>query len=401
MSSVSSKIQETLDPCVVLMKKMIAQYEEGWADKGGIFSLAQGIVYWEPPDSVKSAIEQAVTTNTMHLYGPDEGLPELREALTTKLREENNLSNHHVMVTSGANQAYMNCVLSLLEGGDQAVFFRPYYFNHIMATQLAIGDAGVLLGECDERGVPKLEWLEEQLKSDSSIKIVTLTNPGNPTGVNLERDVVERIVELCRKHNKWLILDCTYEHFQLDSKDVSVFPGFSGKHVIHIFSFSKGYALAGYRCGYIVVSKEADDLYQQMRKAQDTIPICPSRFSQYAALGALSAGRQWVIDKVETLASGREAILEALSPLDQIMGGSGAMYLMAKLPTQNNDDQEVARFLVKEHGVAIIPGSYCGFPGWIRVCYSNLPPGQCVQAAERLADGIRDICRHECIRKEG
>eukprot|EP00546_Thalassionema_frauenfeldii_P017780 CAMPEP_0178905822 /NCGR_PEP_ID=MMETSP0786-20121207/6488_1 /TAXON_ID=186022 /ORGANISM="Thalassionema frauenfeldii, Strain CCMP 1798" /LENGTH=270 /DNA_ID=CAMNT_0020577471 /DNA_START=339 /DNA_END=1151 /DNA_ORIENTATION=- len=260
-----------------------------------------------------------------------------------------------------------------------------------MATQLAIGNAGVLLGDCNKEGIPDVAWLEEQLTSNSSIRMVTLTNPGNPTGVNLENHILGSIVKLCEKHNRWLILDCTYEHFQYNTKNLSSFPGFSGKHVIHIFSFSKGYALAGYRCGYIVVSKEADGLYQQMLKAQDTIPICPSRFSQHAALGALSAGRQWVLDKVETLALGREAILEALGPLDEIMGGTGAMYFMAKLPSHNDDDEEVARFLVRNHGIAIIPGSYCGFPGWIRVCYSNLPPDQCAHAARRLAAGVKDI----------
>ena len=376
------------------MKKMIAEYESEWNDKGGIFSLAQGVVYWEPPDSVSASLQQGIRTNTLHLYCPDEGLPELREAIQVKLSNENNLSDHHVMVTSGANQAFMNCILTLLGDGDQCVFFRPYYFNHIMATQLAVGDAGIVLGECDDHGVPDLTWLDRELQSNLSVKAVTLTNPGNPTGVNLDAHVLQRVVDLCRQHNKWLILDCTYEHFQHNSRDTSVFPCFPDPHVIHIFSFSKGFALAGYRCGYVVVAKEASDMYQQMRKVQDTIPICSSRFSQFAAVGALHAGRSWVINKVNTLTTGRDAILEALSPLKQVMGGSGAMYVMGKLPDHNNDDETVARTLVQSFGVAVIPGSYCGFPGWIRVCYSNLPPDQCEKAAARLADGVRDLCTH-------
>jgi aspartate/methionine/tyrosine aminotransferase len=134
-----NKVLETLDSCVVLMKKMIAEYESEWKDKGGIFSLAQGVVYWEPPDSVAPALQAGIQMNTLHLYCPDEGLPELREAIQVKLRNENNLSDHHVMVTAGANQGYMNCILALLGDGDQCAFFQPYYFNHIMATQLAVG----------------------------------------------------------------------------------------------------------------------------------------------------------------------------------------------------------------------------------------------------------------------
>ncbi|KAI2498595.1 Aminotransferase class I and II [Fragilaria crotonensis] len=123
MPSMGNKVLETLDPCVVLMKKMIAEYEAEWKDKGGIFSLAQGVVYWEPPDTVAAALQVGIQTNTLHLYCPDEGLPELREAIQIKLRNENNLSDHHNMVTAGANQGYINCVLTLLGDGDQCVFF--------------------------------------------------------------------------------------------------------------------------------------------------------------------------------------------------------------------------------------------------------------------------------------
>lgn len=391
MLSPGSKVQETLDPCVVLMKKMISEYELEWKDRGGIFSLAQGVVYWDPPELVMKSLQEGILTNTLHLYGPDEGLPELRHAIEQKLRDENHLSNHHIMITAGANQAYMNCILTLLGDGDQCVFFRPYYFNHIMATQLAVGNAGVVLGECSGEGVPDLAWLEQELVSNSCVKAVTVTNPGNPTGVSLGQDILKRLVEMCQQHNKWLVLDCTYEHFDHNSDDTSTFRCFEDSHVIQIFSFSKGFALAGFRCGYVVVSKQSGELYQQMRKVQDTIPICPARFSQHAAMGALSTGRTWVTDKVKTLKTGRDAILEALSPLEQVMGGSGAMYVMGKLPKDKNDDQAAARFLVKDHGVAVIPGTYCGFPGWIRVCYSNLPPEQCQEAAQRLARGISDL----------
>lgn len=261
-----------------------------------------------------------------------------------------------------------------------------------MATQLAVGNSGVVLGDCSDEGVPDLEWLDRELSSNVAVKVVTLTNPGNPTGVNLERDVLQRVVDLCKQHGKWLVLDCTYEHFQHNRKDTSTFECFEDPHVIQIFSFSKGFALAGYRCGYIVASKESDHLYQQMRKVQDTIPICPSRFSQHAALGALDAGRPWVADKIKTLETGREAILQALSPLEQVMGGTGAMYVMGKLPAKHSDDEAVARSFVKDYGVAVIPGTFCGFPGWIRVCYSNLNPELCVKAADRLSLGIQQLC---------
>jgi len=343
-------VLETLDPCVVLMKQMIAEYADLWAEKDGVYSLAQGVVYWEPPETVNEAINDAMRNPDkyqLHTYCPDEGLPELREALVEKLERENYLSHHDVMVTSGANQAFVNCAVTLLSQGDKCIVFKPYYFNHVMAVQMTQGNAGLVVGSCSNEGIPDMDWLDETLAKDKAIRMVTVVNPGNPTGVSLKRDVLQRIVDTCGKYGVWLILDCTYQHFdhcranKLPGDDSHNFPGFPEEHVIHIFSFSKGHALAGFRCGYIVISQVSEmgqQAYQQMLKVQDTIPICPARISQVAALGALKAGRSWVLDQVSTLDTGREAILEALSPMEITFGGTGAMYVMGKLP-DGMDDQ--------------------------------------------------------------
>jgi len=399
----SNKVLETLDPCVVLMKSLVSDYAHAWEDRGGIYSLAQGVVYWEPPKATFEAISNAVKepeTFALHTYCPDEGLPAFRKELRKKIAEQNALTHHDVMVTAGANQAYVNCVLTLLSKNDKCAVFKPYYFNHVMAVQMVQGNEALVVGPCDDQGIPDLAWLDSALENDSSIRVVTLTNPGNPTGVSLARDILQKAVDICGKYCVWLVLDMTYEHFDhanANSVPGVPFAGFPETHVIHIFSFSKGYALAGFRCGYIALSNKEEpgqQAYQQMLKVQDTIPICPSRISQIAAMGALSAGRTWVDEKVATLDTGRTAILEALSPLEASFGGTGAMYIMAKLP-DGMDDQEVARQLVEGYGVAIIPGSFCGFPGWIRVCYSNLPPKECQVAAKRLADGIEDLCNND------
>ena len=278
----SEQVQETLDPCVVLMKQMISEYAHLWKDSGGVDSLAQGVVYWEPPPTVNEAITYAMENAEkyqLHTYCPDEGLSELREALQQKLKEQNELETHNVMVTAGANQAYVNCVLTLLSQGDKCVIFEPYYFNHVMAIQMTQGNDALVIGDCSDEGIPDVVWLEKVLEEDKSIRMVTVVNPGNPTGVSLERDLLQRIVDLCGKRGVWLILDCTYEHFdhiQANRGNVP-FPGFPEEHVIHIFSFSKGYALAGFRCGYIVLSQEGKlgkEAFEQMLKVSNTKHSC-------------------------------------------------------------------------------------------------------------------------------
>lgn len=395
------------------MKELIARYSDNWKDKeGGIYSLAQGVVYWKPPVSTTTAIQEALiaeSASDLHCYGPDEGLDALRERLVDKIRTVNGLDDQHdVMVTAGANQAYMNCVLTLLSRNDAgttptAVVFAPYYFNHVMALQMVVGNDNVLVGPTVEAtGEPDVEWLEEQLQSkNNTIRMVTVTNPGNPTGTTISTSTCQRLVDLTAKHKAWMVWDCAYEDFvHTEGNDGTTCMGWNQPHCLHIFSFSKAYSLAGYRCGYVAVPTTAASgaVWNNMLKVQDTIPIAPSRISQYAAMGALDVGRPWIHAQVATLAPSRKAIRAALAApyVTNVMGGSGAMYFMAELRKKGNgvvaDDQAIAEALVRDFGVAIIPGSFCGAPGWIRVCYSNLHPDQCLVAAERLSNGLKSLC---------
>ncbi len=478
---ISSRTNETLDPCVILMKQLISQHAHKWentvrnSDENdnhhGIYSLAQGVVYWRPPTSAYDALMLAVQENMMidcdcndgsrgkgavggtdggdggliHTYCPDEGYPPLLSALQHKLQKENGLSNPHIIVTSGANQAYVNCVLTLLDerrcvsdddvlnhatettyingrGGrsnlciDKCVVFEPFYFNHIMAVQSVRGGRGCggtatadkkknqssskstsSSSSCDNdndktmmivegllvgptiRGVPDLKWLRSTLDeyqyshhddstnattAKNAIRMVTLVNPGNPTGISLPHHFLNDIVQLTKEYGVWLIVDNTYEHFDVDGenrlpplfmdddddakkqKQQPDFPCFDDEHVINIFSFSKGYAMAGFRVGYIALSSKkgsnGDDgagtvAYNEMLKVQDTIAICASRISQMVALGALQAGREWVYERVTTLDVGRAAIKNAMSQLEDFIGGNGAMYIMGKLPDGVDD----------------------------------------------------------------
>lgn len=395
---ISNRTTQTLDPCVVLMKKLISQHEEKWKDdKDGIFSLAQGVVHWKPPKTVYEAMGNAIqdnfldsteslTTdgNLIHTYCQDEGYPPLIDALKNKLEQQNGLNDPHVMVTSGANQAYVNCVITLLNEGGKCVVFEPYYFNHVMAVQSIRGGKncggiasaidntitkdveGLLVGP-SRQGIPDLDWLRSQLESSGSndIRMVTLTNPGNPTGVSLPHEFLKELTQLTKEFGVWLVMDLTYEHFDIhqNNRDAThpavPYPCLDEEHVINIFSFSKGYALAGFRVGYLAFSSKNNGskgkgtmAYEQMIKVQDTIAICTSRISQIAALGALAAGREWVYEQVKTLEVGRKAILDAIGSLEEIIGGDGAMYVMGKLPPDSIDDK------VRLQGCVEIPAMF-------------------------------------------
>ncbi|CAJ1365984.1 unnamed protein product [Effrenium voratum] len=129
-------------------------------------------------------------------------------------------------------------------------------------------------------------------------------------------------------------------------------------------------------------------------KVQDTIAICPAVCSQKAALAALNAGRGWVKEHVKGLKENRRlavrAVEETLGP-GSVVGGSGAIYLMVKLPQGFEDDTRVVEWLSEKHKVCAIPGSACGAPGELRLCYANLAPEKYAEAAARLQAGLKEL----------
>ncbi len=161
-----------------------------------------------------------------------------------------------------------------------------------------------------------------------------------------------------------------------------------GPRVVNIFSFSKAYGMMGWRVGYLAYPPA---LSAALLKTQDTIPICPPQLSQRVALGALAAGRDWVQDRVRTIEAGQAAVCRALSPL-RVCGGQGAIYVFAQLPEPYaRRDVDVVRWAVRRHKIALIPGTSCGAPGWVRVSYANIAGEAMQRAASRLRAAVKEL----------
>lgn len=354
-------------------------------------SLAQGVVYWQPPKQALDKVKDLIWEPSISRYGADEGLPELREALMKKLQVENNLHKSSVMVTAGANQAFVNLVLTLCDAGDSVVMFAPYYFNSYMSFQMT-GVTDILVGPGNPKTLhPDADWLEMTLKNTvPTPKLVTVVNPGNPSGTYIPEPLLKRISDLCKQAGCWLLVDNTYEYFMYDGrKHVCL----EDNHIVNIFSFSKAYGMMGWRVGYIAYPSKVDGLAAQLLKVQDNIPICASIISQRLALHSLEVGPEWVTDQVKDLVKNRELLLEALSPLgkEAVKGGEGAIYLWAKLPDKYLDDFEVVRWLARKHGVVLIPGCSSGCPGYVRISFGGLKEDDCQAASVRLRKGLEEL----------
>lgn len=356
-------------------------------------SLAQGVVYWQPPAEALEKVKEVILEPSTSCYGADEGLPELRQALTQKLHQENKLSKSSVMVTAGANQAFVNIVLTLCDAGDSVIMFAPYYFNAYMSFQMT-GITDILVGPTDPKTLqPNIEWLEKTLTENKPVpKLVTVVNPGNPSGAYIPEPLLQRISELCNRAGAWLVVDNTYEYFMYDGLKHSCI---EGDHIVNLFSFSKAYGMMGWRVGYIAYPSDVEGFGEQLLKVQDNIPICASIIGQRLALFSLELGPEWIRERVQNLVKNREMLVKALAPLgkDNVKGGEGAIYLWAKLPDQFPDDFEVVRWLVNRHRVVVIPGSASGGPGYIRISFGGLKDEECGDAAERLKKGLEELVR--------
>ncbi|CAK9174656.1 unnamed protein product [Ilex paraguariensis] len=380
---------------------VMVQIQELHRGNKDAMSLAQGVVYWQPPKDALEKVKELVWDPSISRYGADEGLPELREALIKKLRQENKLCNSSVMVTAGANQAFVNIVLTLCDAGDSVVMFAPYYFNAYMSFQMT-GVTNILVGPGNPETLhPDADWLEKTLlEAKPTPKLVTVVNPGNPSGTYIPEPLLKRIADLCKDAGCWLVVDNTYEYFMYDGRKHCCL---EGDHIVNIFSFSKAYGMMGWRVGYIAFPSEVQDFGALLLKVQDNIPICAAIISQRLALASLEMGPEWVTDQVKDLVKNRDIVLEALSPLGEgaVKGGEGAIYFWAKLPDKYVDDFGVVRWLAHKHGVVIIPGSACGCPGHVRISFGGLMEDDCRAAAGRLKKGLEELVREGMIEASG
>ncbi|CAN1285717.1 Aromatic aminotransferase ISS1 [Linum perenne] len=374
---------------------VMVQIQELVRGAKNVISLAQGVVYWQPPKEAMEKVKELIWEPSVSRYGADEGIPELREALLQKLRRENKLVKSSVMVTAGANQAFVNLVLALCDAGDSAVMFAPYYFNAYMSFQMT-GVTNIIVGPGDPKTLyPDADWLKKTLAETKPVpKVVTVVNPGNPSGTYIPEPLLKRISDICKEAGSWLIVDNTYEYFMYDGLKHTCI---EGEHIVNIFSFSKAYGMMGWRVGYqIAYPSEVDGFATSLLKIQDNIPICASIISQHLALHSIEmGGAEWVTERVKGLVKNKEIIEEALSPLGEnaVKGGEGAIYLWARLPEKYEDDGRVVHWLANRHGVVVIPGGACGCPGHLRIAFGGLVEDECRAAGKRLKLGLEELVR--------
>ncbi len=355
----------------------------------GTLSLGQGMVSYPPPSTALKYIHDFGLLPEHHLYGSPLGYEALLRLIATKLNHENGIKlsdANRIMVTAGSNMAFLNVLRAITDPGDEIILPLPYYFNQEMAIRML---------NCIPVSVPTDSNYQLQLDAlraaitDKTQAIVTVS-PNNPTGAVYPEAVLREVNQLCKEHNLYHISDEAYEYFTYGSVKHFSPASIQGaeSHTISLFSLSKAYGFASWRIGYLVFPQS---LLSSLLKVQDTNLISAPLITQYAAVGALEEGSVYCRNHVQQLNKIREQFVGSLHALDRVkvVPTDGAFYLLLKVDTQIND-LELAKKLIFDYKVAVIPGSAFGLHEgcYLRVSYGMLDEDASAIALYRLISGI-------------
>lgn len=366
----------------------------GWIrETPGTISLGQGVVHYGPPPEVGAAVAAALGQSFVHEYNDGAGIPVLVEAIRLKLAAENQIDvgrDSRIMVTAGANMAFMHAVLAITRPGDEVILPTPFYFNHEMAIEMA--GCRVVRVPTDERYQLRLDRIEAAI-TPRTRAIVTIS-PNNPSGAVLSEASLRQVNDLCRRRGVFHISDEPYEYFTYGSAR-HVSPGAfadAAGHTISLYSLSKAYGFAGWRIGYMVYPVA---LASALMKSQDTILICPTIAAQVGAAAALAVGRSYSEPFVRELASIRDIVvreLGSLGDLATVPAADGAFYILLRVNTAI-DPLVIGERLVREHKVAVIPGTSFGMTDgcYFRVAFGALQKATVAEGVGRLIAGLKAL----------
>jgi len=383
----SFRMQSVQSPIIPVVGELIRS-------NPGTISLGQGVAYYGPPPQAIEAIQQFLADPENHKYKLVQGIPELLEAIEQKLYEENRISMNgsRLVVTAGANMGFVNAVLAITDPGDEIVLQLPYYFNHDMAVTIA--DCKAVCVPTDDDYQLQPEIIAAAI-TDRTRAVVTIS-PNNPTGAVYRESDLRQVNEICRRNKIYHISDEAYEYFTYDGAS-HFSPGSiagAAEHTISLFSLSKSYGFASWRIGWMIIPEH---LFMPIRKIQDTILICPPVISQWAAVGAMKAGRSYCRQKMQTTTEIRGICLDKLAGIADLVTvppAYGAFYFLLRVH-KNLDPMDLVRQLIERHKIAVIPGMTFGVEDQclLRIAYGALQKETAVEGIGRLVKGLKQIMR--------
>ena len=392
---ISSRALE-LQPSATL--KITGRAKELQREGKSIISLSAGEPDFPTPTFICDGAVEAIR-NGEHGYTMNTGTPELRDAICTKLKRDNGLdySPDQIVCSNGAKQSVGFSLFAMINPGDEVIIPAPYWVSYPAMTRLAQGIPVPVRTSFEDNYRLTPEQLEVAITDKT--RMLILCSPSNPTGSCYSKKDLERLANVLRKHpNISIISDEIYEYIVFDDEHISllnVAPDLKDR-VALINGFSKGFAMTGWRLGYLAGPKE---LVKAVAKIQSQETSAPSSISQAAGLAAYSGTLDKVLEMRASFKERRNFMVEQLNSIEGVscFSPGGAFYVFPDIssylnsttplgkPVQSSTD--LCLYLLDEAGLALVPGDAFGEPNGLRMSYAAAMD-ELVEAMNRFKHGL-------------
>ena len=353
-----------------------------------LLNLCQAVPSWKCAEALDDEVARLAHEPGISLYTDIYGIAELRSAIADHFSADyrGKVLAENVCVTAGCNQAFAAAIMAIGRAGDNVIVPVPYFFNHTMWLGMLSVEARFVpgIGEPDVAEVATL--------IDDRTRAIVLCSPNNPTGSIYSPETIRALFDLARARGIALVIDETYKDFR--DGDAPAHPIFSidgwQDSFIHLYSFSKAYAMTGYRVGAITASTR---VLAEIEKIMDCLAICTTHISQRAALFALTKLEDWKRAKIAMMHGRLSALRQAFERqgLRYELVSSGALFAYVKHPFADETAKQVAMRLAGEHDLLCLPGSMFG-PGqerYLRIAFANAEASDMETLVDRLIESQR------------
>ncbi len=352
-----------------------------------LLNLCQAVPSYPPAPELQAEFARLAHLPGTGGYTEILGINPLREAFAGHLTKAYgaDVTAAEVGITSGCNQAFAATIAALAEPGDNVIMPCPWYFNHSMWLSMLGIETKSIPAFSDAGAWPDVEVARQAITPKT--RAIILCTPNNPTGAICPAGIIEAFYELAVEADITLVLDETYSDFRPDALPphrLLTRPA-ARDHLVQLFSFSKNYALAGYRLGALVAGPA---LMREATKFLDTIAICPPNISQQGVVFALRELDAWKAAKKALMAECLAAIRAAFKwpELKYQLVSSGAYFAYVKHPFAGESSKTVAKRLAQEFDILCLPGVMFG-PGqedYLRFAFANVDKEKMAPLVERL-----------------
>lgn len=364
-----------------------------------VISLSIGEPDYDTPDFIKEAAIQAIHDNHTH-YTPVAGIPELRQAISRKFLRDNGITYQpeQIIVSTGAKQSIANAILSLVDVGDEVLLPAPYWVSYIELIKLAGGIPKVVYAGIDKDYKVTPEMLAPHISDKTRLMI--FSSPCNPTGSVYQEAELKALSDFLQLHPNILVIsDEIYEHIRFGEKHCSLasFPEMYDR-TITVNGLSKGFAMTGWRLGYIGAPKWIADACD---KFQGQFTSGTSSISQRAAIAAVDADPKVVAPMVEGFRRRRQLMYDGLKQIPNLGVNmpDGAFYFFPDVSaflgksyegTKINTTQELTMYLLNVHLLATVSGEAFGCSRSIRLSYATSDE-ILIESVKRLKAGLEAL----------